>query len=44
MHFKEGTGYGVIRQKPEYEDIAKIAREKNLTIEDVLDRLDAEEL
>ena len=44
VHFKEGTGYGVIRQKPEYEDIAKIAREKNLTIEDVLDRLDAEEL
>ncbi|MGI6106996.1 MAG: nickel pincer cofactor biosynthesis protein LarC [Lachnospiraceae bacterium] len=43
VRFKGSAGYGVIRQKPEYEDIAKIAREKNLTIADVRSRIESEE-
>lgn len=33
---KDSSGYGVSRSKYEYEDLARIAREKNLSIDDVL--------
>ena len=29
------TGWGVVREKPEYEDLARIAREKGLSISEV---------
>ncbi|MCH5193855.1 MAG: nickel pincer cofactor biosynthesis protein LarC [Oscillospiraceae bacterium] len=35
VHKKVSSGYGVSRVKYEYEDIAKIAREKDMSIEDV---------
>jgi uncharacterized protein (DUF111 family) len=37
---KTSCGFGVKRSKPEYEDIAKIARENNLSIQDVLKEID----
>ena len=33
---KTSSGYGVKKSKPEYEDIAGIAREKNISIQDIL--------
>lgn len=35
VRVKEATGYGVHREKPEYEDLAKIAREQNLSLSEV---------
>lgn len=35
VRVKEVTGYGVHREKPEYEDLAKIAREQNLLLSEV---------
>lgn len=32
---KVSSGWGVTREKPEYEDLAKIAREQNMTLEQV---------
>ena len=31
VHIKRASGWGVLRSKPEYEDIAKIAREKGIS-------------
>ena len=39
VRFKVGEGYGVTKSKPEYEDIARIASEQNLSIRDINDRL-----
>jgi uncharacterized protein (TIGR00299 family) protein len=36
IRIKTASGFGVQKSKPEYEDVAKIAREKNLSIQDVL--------
>ena len=36
---KDSAGYGVSRQKYEYEDLARIAREQDLSIEDILSKL-----
>ena len=36
VRLKTSQGYGIIKSKPEYEDIAKIAREKKISIEEVL--------
>ncbi|MDE6881629.1 MAG: nickel pincer cofactor biosynthesis protein LarC [Lachnospiraceae bacterium] len=36
---KISTGYGVTRQKYEYEDLAKAARENDLSVSQILDRL-----
>ena len=36
---KTSQGWGVRRQKPEYEDLARIAREQNLTLDQVRDGL-----
>ena len=36
---KDSTGYGVSRQKYEYEDLARIAKERNLSIDDILSKL-----
>lgn len=35
VRIKTASGYGINRSKPEYEDIAKIARDNNLSLEDV---------
>lgn len=39
VHRKESTGYGVARTKYEYDDLAAIAWERNISIEDVKDLL-----
>lgn len=39
IHEKTAEGYGVVRKKIEYEDLAKIAREQKLSIEQVLERI-----
>lgn len=39
---KISTGFGVTRTKWEYEDLAKIAREQNLSLEEVRERLEKE--
>jgi pyridinium-3,5-bisthiocarboxylic acid mononucleotide nickel chelatase len=36
VRVKTAYGYGVQKSKPEYEDIAKIAREKGIAIQDVV--------
>lgn len=36
---KDSAGYGVSRQKYEYEDLARIAKERNLSIDDILAKL-----
>ena len=33
---KQSEGYGISRNKPEFEDVARIAREQNLSLEEVL--------
>lgn len=35
VHIKKSSGYGIHREKPEYEDVARIAREKGLSIAEV---------
>lgn len=35
VRVKESAGWGVVREKPEYEDLARIAREKNMTLDQV---------
>ncbi len=39
VHSKISEGYGVIRYKYEYEDLARIAREQNLTLDEVVKTL-----
>ena len=39
VRIKTGTGYGVEKSKPEYEDIARIAREQNLPLGEVIKEL-----
>ena len=39
VKFKKVSGWGVNREKPEYEDIAKIARERDLSIREIKDRI-----
>lgn len=39
IHRKDSTGYGVSRHKYEYEDLSAIAREKNLSISEILQNL-----
>ncbi len=36
---KTASGYGVTREKPEYEDLAKIARENNLSLREVKEKI-----
>ncbi len=36
---KDSRGYGVLRQKYEYEDLAKVARENNLSLQELLAQL-----
>ena len=35
VHVKESTGYGTSRSKYEYEDLARIAREKGMSLAEV---------
>jgi len=39
VRVKTSHGFGVTKSKPEYEDIAKIAREKNMSIREVLEEI-----
>ncbi len=39
VRMKTASGYGVTREKPEYEDLAKIARENNLSLREVKDKI-----
>lgn len=39
VRFKVSEGYGVLREKPEYADLEKIAREKDMSLEDVLKKI-----
>ena len=39
VRVKTASGYGVTREKPEYEDLAKIARENNLSLREVKDKI-----
>jgi len=36
VRIKTACGYGTQKSKPEYEDIARIKREKRISIQDVL--------
>jgi uncharacterized protein (TIGR00299 family) protein len=40
VRIKTAYGYGVRKSKPEYEDIAKIAKERGLSIQDVVNAID----
>ena len=35
VRVKESAGWGVVREKPEYEDLARIAREEHMTLDQV---------
>lgn len=39
VRIKESTGWGVSREKPEYDDLARIAREQGITLEQVKKQL-----
>lgn len=39
IRFKKSTGYGVERSKPEYDDLAKLAKENGLSIEEIRARI-----
>jgi uncharacterized protein (TIGR00299 family) protein len=39
VRIKTASGFGVQKSKPEYEDIAKIAKERGMTIQDVLNSI-----
>lgn len=39
VHIKKSTGYGVCREKPEYEDVAEIARKNGISLETVYHRI-----
>jgi len=39
VRVKTAYGFGVSKSKPEYEDVARIAKEKGTSLQDVLDEL-----
>ena len=39
VHYKQAEGFGVIRRKPEYEDVKKLAQTNNMSFGDVIDKL-----
>ena len=40
IRIKRSEGFGIVREKYEYEDLARIANEKNISIDDILKELD----
>ena len=40
IRIKRSEGFGVVREKYEYEDLARIANEKNISIDDIIKELD----
>ena len=42
IRIKRSEGFGVVREKYEYEDLARIADEKNVSIDDILKKLKSE--
>lgn len=44
VRIKKCEGYGTVKSKPEYEDIARIAKEENMSLKEVKDRLNREGL
>ncbi len=43
VKIKTSQGFGITKSKPEYEDIVKIANEKNMSIQEVLNEFNADE-
>ena len=39
VQIKRSSGYGTVREKPEYEDLKKIAEEQNLSLREVKELL-----
>jgi hypothetical protein len=39
MRTKTASGYGVVKSKPEYDDIARIAKEKSIPISDLMENI-----
>ncbi|MCL2101422.1 MAG: nickel pincer cofactor biosynthesis protein LarC [Fibromonadales bacterium] len=39
VRVKTSNGFGIAKYKPEYEDIARIAREQNLSVQDVINKI-----
>ena len=39
VRFKRAEGWGVVREKAEYEDLARIAREKNISLREAAETL-----
>ncbi len=40
IRIKKSEGFGVVREKYEYEDLARIASEKNISIDDIIKEID----
>ena len=40
IRIKRSEGFGVVREKYEYEDLARIANEKNIAIDEIIKELD----
>ena len=40
IRIKKSEGFGIVREKYEYEDLARIANEKNISIDDIIKELD----
>ena len=40
IRIKRSEGFGIVREKYEYEDLARIANEKNISIDDIIKELD----
>ncbi len=39
VHFKRSEGYGIVREKYEYEDLARLAREKDMSLSEIRKKL-----
>jgi uncharacterized protein (DUF111 family) len=42
VKIKTSSGFGITKSKPEYEDIARIAQERGISIREVLEEINAD--